>query len=74
MPEFANQTRWDYGLGYQPANGREQAVWVEVHSATTKEVSAVLRKLGWLRDWLEEHAEQLNKSGIPPVKKILKLP
>ena len=107
LPEFAHQPRWDYGLGYQPTDGREQAVWVEVHSATTKEVSAVLRKLEWLRNWLEEHAEQLNrltrlaksdirfvwiaskgvkitpnspqarqlnKSGIPPVKKILKLP
>ncbi len=61
VQNFANQPRWDYGLGYQPAEGREQAIWVEVHSATTKEVSAVLRKLQWLRDWLEEHAEQLNQ-------------
>ena len=58
-PGYANAPRWDYGVGYKPRNGREQAVWVEVHSATTKEVSAVLRKLQWLRDWLNGNAEQL---------------
>ena len=44
-----------------PVNGLEQAVWVEVHSATTKEVSAVLRKLRWLRDWLNGNAEGLKR-------------
>ena len=42
-------------------NGPEQAVWVEVHSATTKAVSAVLRKLRWLRDWLNANAEELRR-------------
>ena len=60
-PGYASQPRWDYGLGYESVDGREQAIWVEVHSATTKEVSAVLRKLQWLRDWLEEHAGSLNR-------------
>lgn len=58
---FANDTRWDYGLGYVAIDRREQAIWVEVHSATTGEVSKVLRKLQWLRDWLAEHAEHLNQ-------------
>ena len=58
-PGYANAPRWDYGVGYRPRNGNEQAVWIEVHSATTKEVSAVLRKLQWLRDWLNGNAEQL---------------
>ena len=39
-PGYANAPRWDYGLGYKPVNEPEQAVWVEVHSATTKKVSA----------------------------------
>ena len=61
-PGHANATRWDYGLGYRPAAGRrEQAVWIEVHSATTKEVSAVLKKLQWLRDWLEAGAGRLKQ-------------
>lgn len=58
---YANKPRWDYGLGYKPKNGRERAIWVEVHSATTKQVSAVLNKLQWLRDWLNSEAEQLKK-------------
>ena len=58
-PAHAQAPRWDYGLGYRATNGPERAVWIEVHSATTKEVSAVLRKLQWLRDWLNGNAEQL---------------
>ena len=60
-PGYADKPRWDYGLGYKPQNGRERAVWVEVHSATTREVSAVLNKLQWLQDWLNSEAEQLKK-------------
>ena len=56
---YANAPRWDYGIGYKLRNGPEQVVWVEVHPATTKEVSAVLKKLRWLRDWLNGEAEQL---------------
>ena len=58
---YANQPRWDYGLGYQPPRGLEQAVWIEVHKATTQEVSTVLKKLQWLRDWLNAEAEQLRR-------------
>lgn len=60
-PEYSDKPRWDYGLGYKPKNGRERAVWVEVHSATTREVSAVLKKLRWLRNWLNSEAEQLRQ-------------
>jgi hypothetical protein len=60
-PGHADKPRWDYGLGYRPANGKEQAIWVEVHSATTKEVSAVLKKLQWLRDWLNSGAQELRQ-------------
>ena len=56
-----NDNRWDYGLGLRPQKGRELAVWVEVHSATTSEVSTVLRKLQWLKDWLNGEAEQLKR-------------
>ena len=61
QPGHADRPRWDYGLGYRPANGREQAIWVEIHSATTNEVSAVLRKLQWLRAWLSADAEHLKQ-------------
>lgn len=62
QPDYADAARWDYGLGYRPAaEGREQAVWIEVHSATTGEVAAVLRKLRWLQDWLNEGAGCLKR-------------
>ena len=60
-PRHARAPRWDYGLGYKPARGSEQAIWIEVHPATTKEVSKVLEKLRWLRDWLNAEADQLNR-------------
>lgn len=58
---YANEPRWDYGLGYLPTQGREQAIWVEVHTATTGEVRAVLKKLQWLLDWLNGEAESLRR-------------
>ncbi len=61
-PRHANSPRWDYGIGYKhPKHKSQWAVWVEVHPATTKEVSAVLKKLQWLKDWLNKDAEQLKK-------------
>ena len=62
VPEHASASRWDYGIGYRPKREPEQAVWVEVHSANTSQVSVVLRKLQWLRDWLNgDDAEQLKQ-------------
>ena len=62
QPRYASAARWDYGLGYRPPAGkREQAVWIEVHSATTGEVSAVLGKLQWLQDWLNDGAGRLKR-------------
>ena len=56
-----NNSRWDYGLGYKSTSGDEWAIWVEVHSATTREVSTVLKKLQWLKDWLNAEADQLRQ-------------
>ena len=61
QPGYANAPRWDYGLGYRPRNGQEQTVWVEVHPAKTDEVSSVLRKRQWLRDWLNANATLLKQ-------------
>ena len=62
QPGHVSAARWDYGLGYGPPAGkREQAVWIEVHSATTREVSAVCKKLRWLKDWLNDGAGRLTR-------------
>lgn len=59
-PVHARANRWDYGIGYNtPANGGEVAIWVEVHSAYTGEVSVVLKKLQWLKDYLAGECDDL---------------
>jgi hypothetical protein len=53
--KFPSNNRWDYSFSY-----KEEVFFVEVHSANTSEVSTVLRKLQWLKDWLNEHAPEIN--------------
>lgn len=52
---------WDYGLGFRQLNGQEVAIWIEVHTASTTEVSVVLRKHAWLRGWLRDEAPALDE-------------
>ena len=54
--KYPNSNRWDYSFAY---NG--QVFFIEVHSANSSEVSTVLRKLKWLREWLNEKAPEINK-------------
>lgn len=54
--KYPNDSRWDYALSY-----KGEVFFVEVHSANTGEVSAVLRKLDWLKAWLHQHAPEINK-------------
>ena len=43
-------SRWDYGLGLKNARGRELALWVEPHPASsTSEVHTMIDKLVWLK-------------------------
>ena len=54
--KYPNANRWDYALAYG-----QKVYFVEVHSANTSEVSTVLRKLQWLKDWLISDAPEINK-------------
>jgi hypothetical protein len=54
--KYPNENRWDYALAY-----RQEVYFVEVHSANTSQVSTVLRKLQWLKDWLNSAAPEINK-------------
>jgi hypothetical protein len=58
-PQHASANRWDYGIGYKPAKGRECAVWIEVHGANDQEVGTLTRKVKWLKEYLKRHAPQL---------------
>ncbi len=55
-PNYPTANRWDYVVSYKSA-----AYFIEVHSAETSEVSVVLTKLQWLKDWLNEQAPELAK-------------
>lgn len=56
--DFPNAPRWDYVIGHK--NGKtEEAIWVEVHSASSGHVRHVIRKAQWLRQWLSVNARSL---------------
>ena len=55
---YANAARTVSAIGRRRKDG---AVWIEVHSATTGEVRAVLGKLQWLQDWLNAGAGCLKR-------------
>jgi len=48
-PRCPQDPRWDYGIGFEH-QGREVAIWVEVHSAgNAEDVRAVIEKAEWLK-------------------------
>jgi hypothetical protein len=53
---YPQSNRWDYFFSY-----KSEVYFVEVHGANTSEVSTVLRKLQWLKDWLNSSAPEINK-------------
>lgn len=54
--KYPSSNRWDYVFSYDG-----KAYFIEVHSANTSEVTIVLNKLQWLKDWLNQHATEINK-------------
>lgn len=52
-------SRWDYAIGFGRSSQHESVLWLEVHPASSSHVDEVLRKLQWLRDWLETAAPAL---------------
>lgn len=56
-----NEARWDYTIGYE-----DKAYFVEVHPADTSEVDTVIKKVEWLKDWLNKKASKLKSIGQTP--------
>jgi hypothetical protein len=54
--KYPTDNRWDYALSYS-----QKIYFVEVHPANTSEIDAVLKKLQWLKSWLELHAPKINQ-------------
>jgi hypothetical protein len=53
---YPNENRWDYAFAY---NG--EVFFIEVHPAYSKDVKKVVKKLQWLKDWLNQQAPEINK-------------
>lgn len=54
--KYSRSNRWDYCFSY-----KGEVYFIEVHGAITAEVSVVLKKLKWLKDWLHQEAPKLNR-------------
>lgn len=52
---YPDDPRWDYFFCY-----RSEVYFVEIHPASTNEVTTVLNKLNWLKIWLKEKAPGIN--------------
>jgi len=53
-----NDPLWDYGIGWT-TGASDQAIWVEVHPASSGHVADVVKKVTWLKEWLKERATPL---------------
>lgn len=56
LQRYPNDNRWDYAFCY-----KGEVFFIEVHGAKTGEVSTVLRKLQWLKNWLNTNAQEINR-------------
>jgi hypothetical protein len=57
-----NANRWDFAIGYKHEDRDAECLyWVELHTGNDSQVDVVLRKLRWLRRWLEGDGKALNK-------------
>lgn len=60
---YPTSNRWDYAFDYDG-----EVFFVEVHSAISSEVSTVIRKLQWLKDWLNTSAPEINKLRVKRIE------
>ncbi|HEV3036588.1 MAG TPA: hypothetical protein VHA33_02255 [Candidatus Angelobacter sp.] len=61
-PNEPNAHRWDFAIGHRHINRKKECVyWVEIHTASDKEVKVVLDKLRWLKTWLAGPGSLLNQ-------------
>jgi len=52
--------RWDFAIAYKHTNRAADCIyWVELHTANDSEVKVVIRKAGWLRNWLKNAGKPL---------------
>jgi hypothetical protein len=54
--KYPEENRWDYAFAFN-----DEVIFIEVHTANTSEVRVVLKKLQWLKDWLNQQAPEIKK-------------
>jgi len=53
---YPTASRWDYAIGYN-----SEVYFIEIHPANMSDVTSMIKKLKWLKSWLNDHAPQINK-------------
>ncbi len=57
-----NANRWDFAIGNQHTNHADEFIyWVEIHTGSDNQISVVLRKLEWLKNWLRQDGHRLDR-------------
>ncbi len=51
-----SESRWDYVVGYA-----DEAFFIEVHPANTSNVEEMVKKVKWLKNWLNSSAPDLKR-------------
>ena len=52
--------RWDFAIGYRHTNRNDEFIyWVETHTGSDDPIKVVLKKLGWLKNWLKASGKKL---------------
>lgn len=52
--KYPEDNRWDYAVEYD-----NETFFIEVHPGSTGEVTKVIAKLNWLKNWLKEKAPEI---------------
>ena len=53
---YPNANRWDYAIEYN-----NETYFVEFHPASTSNVSEMISKLSWIKDWLKTRAPKIEE-------------
>lgn len=52
--KYPNENRWDYVIGYD-----DQNYFIEIHPASTSNISEIIAKKNWLMQWLRNQRSPL---------------
>lgn len=54
--KYPKAARWDFAIGY-----KGKAYFVEIHPANTSNIKEMLKKVDWLKSWLNSEGKALDK-------------